>query len=349
LQVTPEGQQTSEEAARASTAPVLMPKELFRYIWQISGRTQIWLSLLSVLVFLLTLAPLELQRRIVNGAIDRHDFRSLVLLCVAYAVVALVQGGLKLRLNIDRSAVSEDATRDLRLKARRATAGAQAEDPQPREDGVQVAIVVSEVEPVGGFIGMSVSEPLLHGGILVSVFFYLLCLQPWMALVCLLVFAPQFVFVPLMQATINRRTKTRIKIVREVSTGIVNNGSAAEEETVSFETYAAHADRIYEIDMRIFRLKFTMNFLMNLLRHLAIVGILFVGGWFVVQGRTEIGTVVAFISGLDSINEPWGDLVNYFREMTSARVKYRQISRVLGEDADEVVSPHLERLLGSSD
>ncbi len=348
MQVTPEGQQTSEEAARTSTEPVLMPKELFRYIWQISGRTQIWLSLLSVLVFLLTLAPLELQRRIVNGAIDRHDFRSLVLLCVAYAVVALIQGGLKLRLNIDRSAVSENATRDLRLKTRRASADAQAGDPQSCEDGVQVAIVVSEVEPVGGFIGMSVSEPLLHGGILISVFFYLLYLQPWMALVCLLVFAPQFVFVPLMQATINRRTKSRIKIVREVSTGIVNGGAAA-EEAVSFETYAAHADRIYEIDMRIFRLKFTMNFLMNLLRHLAIVGILFVGGWFVVQGRTEIGTVVAFISGLDSINEPWGDLVNYFREMTSARVKYRQISRVLGEDEDDAVSPHLERILGSSD
>jgi ABC-type multidrug transport system fused ATPase/permease subunit len=325
-----------------------MPKELFRYVWQISGRTQIWLSLLSVIVFLLTLAPLELQRRIVNGAIDRHDFESLLLLCGAYAAVALIQGGLKLRLNIDRARVSENATRDLRLKTRHAAIAAKGDDPQSHEHGVEVAIVVSEVEPVGGFIGLSISEPLLHGGILLSVFFYLLYLQPWMALVCFLVFAPQFVFVPWMQAMINRRTKTRIKIVREVSTGIVS-GSQVEKEDISFDDYAEYTNRIYAIDMRIFRLKFSMNFLMNLLRHLAIVGILFVGGWFVVKGRIEVGTVVAFISGLDSINEPWGDLVNYFREMTSARVKYRLISRVVGEDSAETVSPHLDRLLGSSD
>ena len=177
-----------------------MPKELLRYIWQISGRTQIWLSLLAAVVFLLTLAPLELQRRIVNGAIDRHDFRGLLLLCAAYAAIALIQGGLKLRLNIDRARVSENATRDLRLKTRRATIELGVRDPQSRENGVQVAIVVSEVEPVGGFIGLSISEPLLHGGILLSVFCYLLYLQPWMALVCFLLFAPQFVFVPLMQS-----------------------------------------------------------------------------------------------------------------------------------------------------
>src|ERR1700758_2458684 len=97
----PEGREASIAAIRDAGGAVAMPKELFRYVWQLSGRTQIWLSLLSVLVFLLTLAPLELQRRIVNGAIDRRDFQSLLLLCAAYAAVALIQGGLKLRLNID--------------------------------------------------------------------------------------------------------------------------------------------------------------------------------------------------------------------------------------------------------
>jgi ABC-type bacteriocin/lantibiotic exporter with double-glycine peptidase domain len=65
------------------------------------------------------------------------------------------------------------------------------------------------------------------------------------------------------------------------------------------------------------------------LQHLAVAAILFVGGWFVVQGRTEVGTVVAFISGLDRVNDPWGDLVNYFREMSTARVKYRMVAKAL--------------------
>src|SRR5258708_33222081 len=149
-----------------------------------------------------------------------------------------------------------------------------------------------------------------------------------------------------MQGTINRRTKSKRKTRREVSGDIVNGAanqpaaappSAARQlndgrqpDAESDSAYVQRADRIFQLNMHIFRLKFTMNFLMNSMQHLAIAAILFVGGWFVVEGRTEIGTVVAFISGLDRVNDPWGDLVNYFREMTSSRVKYRLVANALG-------------------
>jgi len=74
-----------------------------------------------------------------------------------------------------------------------------------------------------------------------------------------------------------------------------------------------------------------MNFLINLLYHFSTVGILFVGGWFVMQDRIEVGTVVAFISGLTKVNDPWNDLVTFFRDMTNARVKYRLIAGVLND------------------
>ena len=64
--------------------------------------------------------------------------------------------------------------------------------------------MLSEVDPIGGFVGVSTSEPLLQGGILLSVFGYMLYLQPTIALVSLLVFAPQLVFVPLIQHAINK-------------------------------------------------------------------------------------------------------------------------------------------------
>jgi len=49
--------------------------------------------------------------------------------------------------------------------------------------------------------------------------------------------------------------------------------------------------------MQIFRRKFSMTFLMNLMYHLGTIGILTVGSWLVLQGKTEVGTIVAFISG----------------------------------------------------
>ena len=59
------------------------------------------------------------------------------------------------------------------------------------------------------------------------------------------------------------------------------------------------------------------------------IGVLSVGGWFLLRGETEVGTVVAFISGLARTNDPWNDLVDFFRNLANAGVKYALIAQVL--------------------
>ena len=66
--------------------------------------------------------------------------------------------------------------------------------------------MVAEVEPIGGFVGASVSEPLLQGGVMISVLAYMIHLDLWMALIAVAIFVPQLVFVPLMQKAIIERT-----------------------------------------------------------------------------------------------------------------------------------------------
>lgn len=302
-------------------------EKLFRFVWRMSARDQIFLSLLAISVFLIDLVPLELQRRIANAAVDKHDFRIVVLLCAGYLGAAALMGLLKFGLNVYRSAVSERANRHLRLNEkliRMVNANGSAD---PEEEGVAISIVVSEVEAVGGFVGTSFSEPILNGGVLISVFGYMLIVEPMMALVALGLFVPQMLFIPLLQDAINRRTKKRIKTLRRMSVDIVeeSNDPGADREL----SFRLRVHRVYALNMQIFRRKFGMNFLMNLFYHFGVIGILFIGSWFVIQGRTEIGTVVAFISGLNRMNDPWGDLVNYFRDLTNAAVKYRLIARVL--------------------
>src|SRR4029078_8058796 len=83
--------------------------------------------------------------------------------------------------------------------------------------------------------------------------------------------------------------------------------------------------------MQIYRRKFGMNFLMNVLYQLGVIGVLAVGGWFLTRGETQIGTVVAFISGLARTNDPWNDLVDFFRNLANAGVKYALIAQVLAK------------------
>ena len=44
--------------------------------------------------------------------------------------------------------------------------------------------------------------------------------------------------------------------------------------------------------------------------------------WAVYAGRVDIGGVVAVLSGVSRLTDPWGDLFNYFRELNNAHVKY---------------------------
>ncbi|MDP1750902.1 MAG: ABC transporter ATP-binding protein, partial [Reyranella sp.] len=189
----------------------MLPRTIMGYVLQRSGLHQIALALLSVAVFALSAVPLELQRRIVNDAIGSGAVRTIFLLALAYAGVAILEQSLKLALNVYRAWVSETAVRAFRrtlhvqrdaLAARRQSAGMT---------GVEIAMIVDEAQPIGGFVGISISEPLLQGGILASVIGYMIYLEPWMAALCPLFFLPQLVFVPLMQWAINRRAEARVR------------------------------------------------------------------------------------------------------------------------------------------
>ncbi|MCP8940273.1 ABC transporter ATP-binding protein [Alsobacter sp. SYSU M60028] len=322
-------------APAARSAPVFsgatMPKTLLGFVWEVSARHQFYLSLLSVLVFVLSTAPLEVQRRIVNDAFKGGDYVAIIWLALIYLGLALGEGLLKLVMNIYRAWVGEVSVLSLRMTVHRLIHGLPEELSSAEALGVETSMMLSESEPIGGFVGVYVSEPMMQGGILISVFSYMIYLQPLMALVAFVVFCPQIVFVPLIQRAINRRVARRIKTLREVSMSMIADPAGvgvlgrAQEDRIG---------QVFGFNMGIYKLKFSMNFFMNILHHSGTALVLGIGGWFVVRGQTEIGTVVAFVSGLTKINDPWGDLVNWFRDLTVTETKYRLIANAIQMLAD---------------
>lgn len=258
-----------------------MPRTLFGYIWKTSARHQLALAALSIVVFLLSAAPLELQRRLINDAIARGATTTVVWLALAYLAVALAEGGVKLCLNVYRGWVSENAVRLLRKSVGALVTEASIAEDGATARGVGISMILSEAQPIGGFAGISFSEPLLQGGVLLTVFGYLAWLEPWMAVLSLAVFSPQLVFVPLLQAAINRRVAERIRTLRNVSGEIVGAAALAAAQS-------GRIDHVFRLDMGIYKLKFSMNFLMNLMHHMGVAAALGVGGWLAVQGRIEV-------------------------------------------------------------
>ncbi len=307
------------------TAPdrFVTPQTLGTFIGDASGSHQPWLVLMAMALFVADLAPLELQRRVVNMTVPGGNAGTIVSLAGLYIAAAAAMGLLKLGLNVYRSYVSEGAIRRLRKTLIRDLAHLAPQD-RSEVEGVEVSLVLAEAEPVGAFVGVSLSEPVLQGGIVAGTFGYMLYLNPLMAALALAVFAPQAVFVPLMQQAINRRVITRTGTLRRISGGIIRR------RRQRFSKYqGARIDRVFTLNMSIFKLKFSMNFLMNLMHHSGVALTLGLGGYLVVQGRTELGTVVAFVAGLKQLNDPWGGLIDWFRELRVTQAKYGVLRQAL--------------------
>jgi ABC-type multidrug transport system fused ATPase/permease subunit len=296
-----------------------LPRTILQLGWYTTGLHQVWLSILTVVIFLLNLVPLELQRRAVDELVDTKRFNVFAWLAAAYLGANLLYGVSKAGLNIYQGWAAETASRALR----RAVGEISGEGLTAAESGVRVSVTISEVDDVGLFIGSMISQPLLQLGLLFSTFGYMLFLQPWMALGVLPVVAIQLLFIPRLQRNINRRAALRVGVVRDLSARLLaeaNRGRALSERL--FET---RVSSIFRLNLGIFVNKSLMNLLMNELYHLTLTGVVLVGGWLIITGRLEYGALAAFASALERVHDPWGDIVDYGRSLTNAQVKYRLI------------------------
>lgn len=281
---------------------------IYRWVWRVSGRQQVHLCLLTVLVFPLSMLPLDLQRRMVDDALGDGDLDRLMWLGSAYAGVVLVHAGLKYLRNVSQGRIAEHEIRRLRRRLAR-RAGDEPDD----SAGASVSMIASEAERLGGFIGESLSFPLLQGGILLSVLGYMFWLKPLIALVVLVLLMPSLLITPPIQRVINRQAELRTRLLRQLADRLVAQTPTARSEQ--------RIERVHRLRIRIVLWKFLLKGANNLLSQLGPVAILLVGGWLIIDGQTTVGTVVAFLSGFERITDPARELLNFYRRLAQARVQ----------------------------
>src|SRR6516225_7401534 len=89
-------------------------REFYGFVWRSSASQQIVLIILAVMAALLAVAPLELQRHIINTLAGREKAERLAWLCGGYLIAALGISGLKYTVNIKSSRLGEFIIRSLR-------------------------------------------------------------------------------------------------------------------------------------------------------------------------------------------------------------------------------------------
>ncbi|WP_303979165.1 hypothetical protein [Dongia mobilis] len=308
-----------------------MPKSLFAFIWQVSGRKQILLCSLTIIVSLLTTVPLELQRRIVDEAIHTGAVSYLLLLSGIYLVVLLLQGGLKYSLNVYRGGMVEEVSRLLRQIIFDGTQRPPA--PGKVKKGAVVSMVAAETEDLAGFVGDSISFPLLQAGTALSALGYLIWVEPRIAIFAAALYMPQMLVVPLGQRRINRWGNIHARLLRKMGDAIVGSEVDRRGRPRFERRFKRLVSGAFRTRISIYRVKYFLTFFGNFLDALAPLIVLSVGGWLVIKGEVEVSTLVVFITGFQKVADPWDQLLTFYRTASNAAVKYHLIADALPDDA----------------
>lgn len=198
----------------------MLGDSIYAYVWRTSRIAQIKICLIVSLVTFFSVVPLELQRRIIDSAVSSGEVLLLFLLGGVYLLVLLVQGGLKYGLNLLKGRVQEEVSRELR---RHILQRKFADVSGPIDSGTTISMLSAESEDIGEFASTSLSTPLLQGGTIIWVMAYLIWLEPRIALLAIVIYAPQAFLTPKIQSNVNRLARRRTRTMRRLGHEAVSN------------------------------------------------------------------------------------------------------------------------------
>ena len=324
-----------------------MEKSLFKYILRWSLRDQILLTAMAGMSFPFIYLSYEVPKTIVNQAIEGNDIAFpyetpvlgvelgqvgyLFLLCGIFLGLVLINQAFKYCINVYKGRTGERMLRRLRFDLY----GRILRFPLPTfrkvSQGEVIPMVVAEVEPLGGFVGDAFALPAFQGGTLLTILAFLL-IQDWrMALAAVALYPVQFYIIPKLQRRVRLLSKERVKRVRRISDKIGETVQGVQEIHTHdasrwvLTDFTQHLDGMFELRYRIYNLKFLIKLLNNFIQQLGPFFFFSIGGYFVIQGELEIGTLVAAIAAHKDLASPWKELLAYYEMQADIQVKYEQV------------------------
>ncbi|WP_156639804.1 ABC transporter ATP-binding protein [Bosea sp. PAMC 26642] len=308
---------TPHEASKEAIKP---GETLGRFVWRASGVHQFYVGLIAMAVALLNFVPIDLQRRIVDVAIADKDVGSLLFFGGLYLATILIQGALKYALLVYQGWVGESAVKMSRDQLVVIASEKSLKDTVT--SGQTVNVIGREIDGVGGFVGVSISEFVVNLTFLIVILSYMLYIQPIIAFISMIFMIPQIALALYMQGDLNLLVEKQVGLVRKLGDETVSQAeSKSDSSGVSSNTVSA----IFQNRLRFYLLKYGLKTLLNIANAIGPMMVLGVGGWMAIQQQTTIGTIVAFISGLERLSSPLRDLLNFYREYQQAKVQYEMI------------------------
>ncbi|MBV9827723.1 MAG: ATP-binding cassette domain-containing protein [Alphaproteobacteria bacterium] len=329
---------------REAAADALEPS-IYRFIMRYSLRDQIYLVVVTVISFPFLYYSLDLPKQIINEAIGskhatvNHDIlgyslgqiQYLLLLCVVFLVLVLINGWFKYHLNVRKGRVGERMLRRLRYELFQRVLRFPMNHFDRTATGQIIAMLTAELEPVGGFIGDSLALPIAQTGTLITIFAFMFVQNPTLGAAAISLYPVQAYFIPKMQRKIRALGRERVRKMRFLSDRIgeviaaqveIRTNAGAQHQLADV---AQRLGEIYEIRFDIYNRKFFVKFLNNLLNQLTPFFFYLIGGIFVIYGELSFGALVAVLAAYKDLSSPWKELLDFYQNQQDVSIKYEQV------------------------
>ena len=196
------------------------------------------------------------------------------------------------------------------------------------QPGMVVGALTTELATAGDFVGMAIAVPVTNLLMLFAFAGYLFWLNPLLAAVTLSIYPVVILLVSMLQKRVNIYNRKRVDAGRKVSSKVgesiagiheIQANGAFSIENKKFGSLVDHLRKIRIIwNLYRFAVKVINSLFANFSRFL-VFGL---GGYLAINGRLELGALVAFLSAQEKLYDPWKELIQFYQAYQTASVTY---------------------------
>ncbi len=259
-----------------------------------------------------------------------------------FLALVLINGAFKYVINLRKGILGERMLRRMRYDLFSLLMRFRPEQIRAVKPAEVASMIKDEVEPIGGFVGDAFIQPVFLLSQALTALVFIMVQSVWLGSIALIIVLLQAIIIPILRKEQLRLGRERQIASRQLAGRIgeiVDAGPTIQGHGAT--TYvqadiAGRLGRLFDIRYALYKRKFAVKFLNNLLAQITPFFFYAVGGFFALQGRLDIGQLVAVIAAYRDLPPPIKELIDWDQQRNDVTIKYEQVIAQFNSD-DTVV------------
>ncbi|WP_181832769.1 ABC transporter transmembrane domain-containing protein [Bosea caraganae] len=259
-------------------------------------------------------------------------------LSLYFLLLVLINGAFKYVINLRKGILGERMLRRMRYDLFSQLMRFRPEEIRSVKPAEVASMIKDEVEPIGSFVGDAFIQPIFLLSQAMTALVFIMAQSVWLGSIALIIVIAQAIIIPILRKEqlrlgrerqiVSRQLAGRIGEVVDAGPTIQGHGATAYVQS----DIAGRLGTLFDIRYSLYKRKFAVKFLNNLLAQITPFFFYAVGGYFALQGRLDIGQLVAVVAAYRDLPPPIKELIDWDQQRNDVTIKYEQVISQFNSD-----------------